>query len=125
MALNNMYPHDFYEQLLLNKVRQLYSKIELLDWKENVIGELQGKVVEGSLSVDGSSSIRRTCSLSLIADDYNSDLTSLEGQLGLNKKIKVFIGLINTTTYQVFRASNLVSSWSVCIDRWINWSQSN
>lgn len=102
MGLNKIYPHDFYDQLLLNKVRQLHSKIELLDWLERPIGEIQGKVIDGSVSVDGNSAIRRTCSLTVIADNYETDLTSLETQVALNKKIKVYVGLTNTTTYQNF-----------------------
>ena len=89
-----MYPHDFYDQLLLNKVRELHSKIELLDWLERPIGEIQGKIIDGSISIDGSSAIRRTCSLTILPDDYETDLTSIEAQISLNKKIKVHIGLL-------------------------------
>lgn len=97
-----MFPPQFLEDLYLHKTRELYTKIELLDWQERPIGELQGKVVDGSLTIDGNSSTRRACSLSLVAHDLDSDLTSLKNQLSMNKKIKVYIGMVNTTRYESF-----------------------
>lgn len=98
-----MYPRDFYDQLLLNKTREFHSKIELLDWQERVIGEIQGKVKEGSLNVDGSSAVRRVCTLNMHVDNTNYNLTSLANEVSLNKKIKIFVGLTNMTKdYQDF-----------------------
>lgn len=66
-----------------------YAKIIALDLKENPLYELQGKIINGSYNLDGSSSIRRTCTLTLVADenseyvedDYWSFNTLIELQL--------------------------------------------
>jgi hypothetical protein len=41
--------------------------------------------------------MRRTGNVSLIADEYENDLTSIQRLLTINKKIEVLIGFLNTT----------------------------
>jgi hypothetical protein len=41
--------------------------------------------------------MRRTGNLSMVADDYENDLTDTKHLLSINKKIEVFIGFANTT----------------------------
>jgi len=41
--------------------------------------------------------MRRTGNISLIADDYENDLTTTAHLLSINKKIEVLIGFVNTT----------------------------
>ena len=36
---------------------------------EYPVEEITGKITGGSINIDGSSSVRRTCSLTLVADD--------------------------------------------------------
>ena len=91
----NDYPRDFLDKLLLKKVREVYSKIELLDWSENIIQEIQGDLIDGSLSVDGSSTIRRTCSLSLRLKDNNYNIASIKNTVSLNKKVRIYVGIKN------------------------------
>jgi hypothetical protein len=39
--------------------------------------------------------MRRTCSLSIIADEYINDLTDTKHLLSINKKIEILIGFSN------------------------------
>ena len=71
-------------------------KITILDFKENPIKEIQGRVTSGSINIDGSSAIRRTCNLSLIADDYEEKLVNINNLLSINKKVSIEIGFKNT-----------------------------
>jgi len=41
--------------------------------------------------------MRRTCSLNMIADEYENDLTDTKHLLSINKKVEVLIGFVNTT----------------------------
>ena len=41
--------------------------------------------------------MRRTGNISIIADEYENDLTDTKHLLSINKKIEVLIGFINTT----------------------------
>ena len=65
-----------------------YVKVELLNWEEEKESEIQGQCTSGSISIDGNSSVRRTCSFSMIidADSENSP------EWALRKKIRVWVG---------------------------------
>lgn len=87
------YPQEFLDKLYSQKVRNLHAKIQLLNFQEEELGEIQGKVIEGSISVDGSSAIRRTLNLIMILDEE----TKL---VDYAKKIKVEIGIENNIQYK-------------------------
>ena len=76
-----------------------YVNITLLDWEENPLKEIQGIIASGSISKDGNSSVRRSCSLScsISKEEYNIDL--MEMDFSLNKKIFIEIGIKNETEY--------------------------
>ena len=73
--------------------REVYVKLISLDWDEQAIAEITGNIVSGNISVDGSSSTRRTCSLTVTTDNANADLNKI--YWGLNTKFAVLIGLKN------------------------------
>lgn len=81
------------------RVKEQYIKITVLDFQENPIEEIQGRVTGGSLNLDGNSSIRRTCNLSMITDNYSNDLASVNSLLSINKKINLETGFLNTTDF--------------------------
>jgi len=41
--------------------------------------------------------MRRTGSISLVADDYENNFTDIQHILTINKKIEILIGFLNTT----------------------------
>lgn len=87
--------NEFLEQLLLTTTKEYFLKIELLDFSEEVIEEIQGKCISGSVTIDGSSSVRRSCALSLVVDEQTFDITNISNLLSLNKKFKLYSGYKN------------------------------
>lgn len=84
-------------------LKEQFVKIIVLDFLENPITEIQGKVISGSINLNGSSAVRRTANLSMVADDANNDITSINNFLSINKKIKLEIGFTNMTSdYQQY-----------------------
>ena len=85
-----------YTQFLLNldktKNKTTYARITALRFDESPIETIEGRVTQGSINLDGDSAVRRTCSLTLIADqfDYKNYVW------GMNTKFKLEIGLKNT-----------------------------
>lgn len=79
------------------KLKEQYVKLIVLTFDEMPIQEIQGKVTGGNLTLDGSSGMRRTGNLSMIADEYENDLTDTKHLLSINKKVEVLIGFVNTT----------------------------
>ena len=80
-----------------SKLKQQFVKIIVLTFNEMPIAEIQGKVLSGNLSLDGSSAMRRTTNISLVADEYVNDLTDTKHLLSINKKVEILIGFTNTT----------------------------
>lgn len=79
------------------KLKEQYVKLIVLTFDEMPIQEIQGKVTGGNFTLDGSSGMRRTGNLSMIADEYENDLTDTKHLLSINKKVEVLIGFVNTT----------------------------
>lgn len=87
----------FLKQVDETKVKTQYTKITILDWDENPVQEIIGIVTGGNASIDGKSSVRRTCNLSAIFKETEITLFNANYFLALNKKVKIQIGYKNTT----------------------------
>lgn len=79
--------------------KEQYVRITLLDFVEKPIRTIQGQVISGSINLDGTSSIRRTCNLTMVAQEYENDLTNVNNLISINKKVDLEIGILNTTEY--------------------------
>ncbi len=100
MKYNFPYLNDplFLKNFDRTRLKEQYVKITVLTFDEKPIEKIEGLVVGGSISLDGSSGMRRTCNLNLlINNDEINPSKRIEYILGLNKKIDVLIGFKNTT----------------------------
>jgi hypothetical protein len=69
---NPLKDKNFLRQLDLHHNHNIYAKIIVLDFNENPKEEITGRVLPGgSISVDGTSAVRRNCSLNLVAENLN------------------------------------------------------
>lgn len=87
------YDKNFLKKIDQYPLRDIYAKIISLDWDEHPIEEISGNITGGSISIDGSSATRRTCSLNILTDAANAQLNKINW--GLNTKFAVLIGLKN------------------------------
>ncbi len=97
-----IYPYlkddDFLIQIDTQRLQTQYIKLVLLNWNEEPIQEIQGIATSGSVSVNGNSAVRRTCSLSMTVDqDYNNLITNVNNLISINKKLFLEIGIKNIT----------------------------
>lgn len=74
-----------------------YARLTLLNWKEEPLKEIQGKIVSGNISKDGSSSVRSTCSLTTSVDTTSYTVGDANMDFAENKKIFIEIGIKNYT----------------------------
>lgn len=72
-------------------------KVEVLDNNKQIIDTLEG-IVSGTVSINGESDVRRTCSLTVQPTLRDPIRLSKDSLLWLNKDIRVFVGLYNTRT---------------------------
>ena len=89
---------SFLKQFDEIKLKEKYAKIVVLTFKEEKpITEIQGIVTGGNITLDGSSAVRRTCNISVIANSYENNLADTRHLLSINKKIQLLIGFKNIT----------------------------
>jgi hypothetical protein len=89
--MNVLLDKDFLKELDNFNSREIYARITALTANELPIEMIEGRITGGSINIDGTSAVRRTCSLSLVAQDININ----ELYWGLESKIKLEIGLKN------------------------------
>jgi hypothetical protein len=86
------YDRDFLLELDKTKNKTIYAKVTSLTFDESPISTIEGRVTQGSINLDGASAVRRSCSLTLVAQEFDySDYS-----WGLNTKFKLEIGVENT-----------------------------
>lgn len=90
---------DFLELIDLQHLKKQYVKIIILDWEENPIQDITGKIIGGSINIDGNSSIRRTANITMFTEDIENNITNVNSLLSINKKVSVEVGYLNTTSY--------------------------
>ena len=100
MNINKPYLRDkqFLKSIDESSFKEEFIKIIILNWQEQPIEEIQGRVSSGTLNINGNSSLRRTCNLTMLIDEEEANITSVKNLLSINKKIKLEIGLKNLTT---------------------------
>lgn len=76
-----------------NKV--LYSQVTSLDWQERRLQDIQGRVISGSISINGDSSSRRTANLSIKILNSDELYDNIDSLFSINKKVYLEIGLKN------------------------------
>lgn len=97
MATNFLKDKTFLDKLDTLPVKEQYVRITVLSWDEQPIQEIQGRVINaGSLTLDGTSTVRRTCTLSLFAEERENDLENVDQLFSVNKKVKIELGIKNT-----------------------------
>ena len=85
---------EFFDEL---KLKEQYVKINILNFREKFIKAIHGKVMNGNINIDGKSSMRRTANLTILAEEQENDLTNVDYDLSINKKIELEIGFKNIT----------------------------
>ena len=74
-----------------------YAKLTLLNWAEEPLKEIQGEIVSGSLTKDGSSAIRVTGNLTTSVDARSYSVEDANMDFAINKKIFIEVGIKNYT----------------------------
>lgn len=90
--MNNIYDLDFLHQLDHVRTKVKFARITALSFQELPLQQIEGRVTAGSINIDGSSAVRRSCSLTLVAQNFDYR----DYYWGLNTKFKLEIGLENT-----------------------------
>ena len=82
---------EFLLQMDKNRNKTVYAKVTALTFDEMPIETIEGRVTQGSINLDGASAMRRSCSLTIVAQDFNYT----DYYWGLNTKFKLEVGVQN------------------------------
>ena len=63
-----LYDANFLQKLDTHHEHTYYVRIQALTFDERPLEQLEGRITSGSINLDGKSAIRRSCSLSFIAE---------------------------------------------------------
>lgn len=86
--------------ILLQQNKIIYMKVELLNKDYLTLEELQGNIIDGNLSVDAESAIRRTLNLTLHVSD-STFAVGEDSKVWLDKIIRVYIGFLHVRTNKI------------------------
>lgn len=78
-------------------IKEYFVKITLLNWKEDPIEDIQGKVITANINIDGNSIIRRTANISMVVENGQNNITNANNLISINKKVNIQIGFKNIT----------------------------
>ena len=87
----------FLKKLTKLHIKTYFVKITLLNWSEEPIEMIEGRVISANINIDGQSSLRRTANLSIVVDDETGNIINTKNLLSINKKIVLEIGYTNET----------------------------
>lgn len=88
---------NFFHKVDSMLVQKQYVRITLLSWDEEPLKEIQGELTSGSITKDGSSSVRRTCNFSASVNGGEYTVEDSEMDFAINKKVFIEIGVKNYT----------------------------
>lgn len=81
-------------------IRNVLIKIDLLDFNYMTVDNLEGYGIDGSITIDANSDIRRTCDISFIVKDSTFDIKS-GGEIWLDKLIQIYCGIEDYKTQEI------------------------
>ena len=81
-------------------IRNLHVKVNLLDFNFFIVNSIEGNVIDGNITIDANSDIRRTGNLTFVVKDSSFDVKS-GGQIWLDKYVQIFIGIEDIRTSEI------------------------
>lgn len=90
MQFNQNYK-EFLVELDHVQSKTIYARITALTNNELPVETIEGRITQGSVNLDGASAVRRTCSLTMIATNFDYH----DYYWGLNTKFKLEVGVEN------------------------------
>ena len=95
MAREYLKDVEFLKKLDEMRIRKHYIKLQIFNFQEKPLREIQGIATAGSITVNGSSAVRRTINLTMVSPADENDLSNIDNIISANKKVKVEMGIEN------------------------------
>ena len=86
--------------ILKQKYIRKYIKIDLLDFKYNIVDELSGNCISFSNTIDANSDLRRGCSVEMVITDSSFEIKA-GSKIFLDRYIRPYVGYENNLTGEI------------------------
>lgn len=86
---NVLFDKEFLNLLDKDNQREIYARIVSLNNDELPVEEISGKITQGSMNIDGTSAVRRSCSLTIVSNRVNIN----EYYWGFSTRFSLYIGM--------------------------------
>ena len=91
---------DFLNKLYGQHNKTIYCNISSLSWDERCLQQIEGRVINGSMNINGDSAVRRTANLTVKILNYSELYNNIDSVFSINKKIFLEIGLKNNLAHR-------------------------
>lgn len=95
----NFFLDSISSNYITKTVRQLRAKINILNFQMQIVDEISGNVLDGNITEDVNSDIRRTCDITMVVTNGQFNVQP-GGQIFLDKYAQIYIGVDNLYTGQ-------------------------
>ena len=103
MEYMNVYNQKYIEVVSRTEIFPMY-RVELLDHYENVLADMTDNIASdntGSISINYQQGVRRTCTITLFDND-GKFIPRVDGDIWINKKFKLYIGIKDIFTDDIY-----------------------
>jgi hypothetical protein len=99
--MSNRYEYLFDKAFLTsldNNINRInYVRLNVLDNEDNALCAIEGRATGGNISLNNNSAVRRTASLSLVADESTYKITDVKNLISISRRIQIEVGYENPT----------------------------
>lgn len=85
---------DVASNYITKSIRRLRAKINVLNFNFQIVDEISGNVLDGNITEDANSDMRRTCNISMVVTNGQFNIQP-GGQIWLDKYVQIYIGIDN------------------------------
>ena len=81
-------------QMTKSNYRRIKLRVDLLSFSFQVIGNIEGNVENGSITIDANADIRRVANISLVVTDSSFEIGE-DRKIWLDKYIQIYVGMVD------------------------------
>lgn len=90
---------------VMQSIQNRYIRIELLNYQYQTVDSLEGNAIDGTITIDANSDIRRTATVTLVVNNSTFQVEA-GSKIWLDKYIRLYVGIENLMSSEI--------SWTNC-----------
>lgn len=87
--------YEFLKSIDFLNIQTTFVRINVLNKEDLLVAGIEGRATGGNINLNGNSAVRRTGSLTMVADEDTYRITDVQNLISINKRIELEIGIKN------------------------------